>query len=99
MERRAYRYILSDSVPIPAVEAALDLALAGAQALHSETQVTLDARCLLDSARRALVIDAATPTGQAVNRLFVKFLEAEFGEEAFRVEGVDAQTTKPGVTP
>jgi hypothetical protein len=90
MTRELYRYTFPPHVPLEDIEGTLLLALWGAESLHGETQVRLDAAHLLDRDRRACVIDAGTPVGRDVNRLFVGFVQREFGNEAFRVERVVA---------
>ncbi len=90
MTKELYRYSFPPHVPLEEIEATLLLALWGAESLHGETQVRLDAAHFLDPDRRACVIDAATPVGRDVNRLFVGFVQREFGNNAFRVERVGA---------
>lgn len=86
MSRELYRYSFPPHVPIEEVEATLLLAIWGTESLHGEAQTRLDAGHFLDRDRRACAIDAGTPVGRDVNRLFVGFLEREFGPESFRVE-------------
>jgi hypothetical protein len=90
MSKELYRYTFPPHVPLEEVEATLLLAIWGAESLHGQTQVRLDAAHFLDPDRRACVIDAGTPVGRDVNRLFVGFVQREFGNDAFRVERIDA---------
>src|SRR5262245_29359821 len=90
MSKELYRYSFPADAPIDDIEASLLLALWGAESLHGEAQVRLDAAHFLDPDRRACVIDAGTPVGRDFNRLFLGFLRREFGADAFRVERVDA---------
>lgn len=90
MTRELYRYEFQPDVPLEEVEASLLLAVLATESLHGESQVRLDASHYLDSDRRACVIDAGTPVGRDVNRLFVGFLRREFGEDAFQVARVDS---------
>jgi len=85
-----YRYEFSQSVPCEDIEAALLLALLATESLHGEAQVRLDAAHTFDPEQRCCVIDAATPVGADLNKLFVNFIRRECGEEAFRVSRVDA---------
>ena len=89
MTKELYRYSFPPHVPVEDIEATLLLALWGAESLHGESQVRLDAAHFLDADRRACVIDAGTPVGRDVNRLFVGFVRREFGNDAFKVEHVD----------
>lgn len=86
MSRELYRYSFPPHVPFEEVEATLLLAIWGTESLHGEAQTRLDAGHFLDRDRRACAIDAGTPVGRDVNRLFVGFLGREFGPESFRVE-------------
>lgn len=89
MSAEVYRYSFAASVPFEEVEASLLLAVMAAESLHGQAQVRLDAGHALDGEKRQLVIDASTPVGRDVNRLFVGFIGQEFGEDAFQVERVD----------
>ena len=81
-----YRYHFEPTVDVADIEASLLLAVLATESLHGESQVRLDASHYLDPDRRACVIDAGTPVGRDVNRLFVGFLRREFGEDSFHVE-------------
>jgi hypothetical protein len=94
MTKELYRYTFPPHVPVEEIEATLLLALWGAESLHGESQVRLDAAHFLDPDRRACVIDAGTPVGRDVNRLFVGFIGREFGSDAFRVERVAAASNQ-----
>ena len=93
MTKELYRYAFPARVPLEDIEATLLLALMAAETLHGESQVRLDAAHFFDILRRACVIDAGTPVGRDLNRLFVGFIRREFGVDAFTVERVDA--TRP----
>jgi hypothetical protein len=83
-----YRYEFDAKAQSEDIEAALLLAIWGCEALHGEAQTRLDAAHFLDPAKRACVIDAGTPVGRDLNRLFVGFIGREFGPDAFRVDRV-----------
>jgi hypothetical protein len=89
MAPEVYRYTFPPSVQVEDVEATLLLALWGAESLYGESQVRLDATHFLDAEQRACVIDAGTPVGRDVNRLFIGFVRREYGNNAFRVERVN----------
>lgn len=89
MSREVYRYVFGHEVSFAEVLATLDLALIAVESLHGESRSRLDARFINDPPSRAVVIDAATHVGQALNQVFVGYARREFGEGAFRVERVD----------
>lgn len=101
MSREVYRYVLCRPVPFPEVLSTLDLALIAVQSLHGAERTRLDARFASDTRRQTLVIDAATPVGQALNQVFLGFARREFGDHAFRVERVDRVpvSTVPAASP
>jgi hypothetical protein len=82
------RYTFKADVPTADVKASLLLAILAAESLHGEVQVRLDVTHEFDMIKRACVIDAGTPVGRDINRLFVGFLQREFGPDSFRVERV-----------
>lgn len=90
MTREVYRYTFALGVPAEEVEASLLLAIWGTQSLHGEVQARLDAAHYLDPRGNSCVIDAGTPVGRDFNRLFLGFLQREFGPDSFRVERVTA---------
>jgi hypothetical protein len=89
MQPTVYRYTFPAHVPLGQVEAALAAALASAVSLHGEARVRLDAGHFLDRGRRACAVDAGTPVGADLNRLFVGELTQALGADAFRVERAD----------
>jgi hypothetical protein len=88
MRLRVYRYRFEPVIDLKEVEASLVLALFAVEHLHGEAQVRLDARHTLETAHRCCVIDASTPVGGDLNRLFTGFLIREFGADHFSVEPV-----------
>ncbi len=88
MSREVYRYHFDEKVSLAEVRDSLFLAVFSTEGLHGRSQVRLDAAFCLDEKKRACVVDAATPVGQAIARIFTEFLTREFGEEAFTVERV-----------
>ena len=74
MTQDLYQYTFAAEVPLEDVEAALLLALWGTESLHGVAQTFLDAGHYLDAAKRQCAIDAATPVGRCLNRLFAGFL-------------------------
>ena len=86
MNRERYRYLIRAEVPFEEVEASLELALLAAESIHGESQVRLDAAHATDATARCVVLDASTPVGRDLARLFTGFLRRGFGEDSFRVE-------------
>ena len=89
-----YRYQFSESVEFADVEAAFVLAVFAAESLHGEALVRLEAAHAMDATTSSCVIDAGTIVGQELNRLFVGFLNREFGPDAFRIERMTEQITR-----
>ena len=85
-----YRYSFAPSVSFEEVESSLVLAIMAAKSLHGQSQVRLDAAHAVDSDKRSCVVDASTPVGRNLNRLFIGFISREFGPDAFDVERVDS---------
>ena len=83
-----YRYSFAKEVPLQDVEESLLLAVLAAECLHGESRVRLDAGYYLDKEGRACVVDASTPVGQDISKIFTGFCIREFGEDSFKVERV-----------
>ncbi len=95
MQTDLYRYAFDERVRPEDIDAALLLAIWGCEALHGEAQTRLDAAHFLDRAQRACVIDAGTPVGRDLNRLFVGFIGREVGPDAFRIERLNQPNHQP----
>ena len=89
MSEEIYRYQFAPNVLFKEVESSLVLAIMAAESLHGQAQVRLDAAHAADADKRSCVIDASTPVGHDLNRLFIGFVSREFGEAAFSVRKVD----------
>jgi len=85
-----YKYSFAPTVDMPDIEASFLLAVLATESLHGEAEVRLEARHAMDVDRRTCVIDAGNSVGRDLNRLFVKFVGREFGEDAFTVREVPA---------
>ncbi|MDB5334994.1 MAG: hypothetical protein JWN70_613 [Planctomycetaceae bacterium] len=88
MQPALFKYKFSEQIPMDEVEGAFVLALFGTEALHGESETRLLAEHAMNISKRSCVIDATTPLGMDLNRLFVAFLNRELGEDAFAVERV-----------
>jgi hypothetical protein len=94
-----YRYSFPPDVPAAEVQATLLLAYVAVEGLHGEAQTRLDAGSALGSTFGPCVIDARTPVGRDLARVFTAFLRREFGEDSFRVESIQPiQPITPEVT-
>jgi hypothetical protein len=85
-----YRYVFAPEVPFSDVRETLILALLAGEALHGSAQLRLDGVYRLDPPGRACEIAADTAAGRDLNKMFVNFAGREFGDDAFRVERVEA---------
>lgn len=83
-----YRYCFDSDINLDSVEGLLVTSITSIEHLHGESAARLDARYLLDEAQRRCVIDATTPIGVELNKLFAGELAREFGPDSFRVERV-----------
>ena len=92
MNRELYRYNFNSNVPLRDVEESLLLAVLATESLHGRSLVRLDASFCLDAGKRSCVVDAATDVGRAIASIFTGFLSREFGEEAFKVERIAAES-------
>jgi len=81
-----YRYRFERDVPFEDVETSLLLALWAAESLYGETQVRLETAFAVDRRRRICVIDAGSPVGSDLNRLFAGFIHREFRGDDCRIE-------------
>jgi len=90
-----YRYSFQADVPKAEVQASLLLAVIAAEGLHGEAQTRLDAGHAVSGKFGACVIDASTPVGRDLAKVFTAFLRREFGEDSFRVERISLIPTQP----
>jgi hypothetical protein len=91
----AYHFKFTDDVDMDEVEASLVLAFFGAEALHGEAQVRLDADHTFDRDRRLCIIDSETRAGQDICRLFTGYLRREFTPDKYSVRRVDYSIAGP----
>jgi hypothetical protein len=85
MTVEVYRYEFVVDVVTEDVEAALVMAIMGAESLFGETDVRLQARHFFDPERRACVVNVSTEVGAAFNKLFAGFVARECGKDSFTV--------------
>ena len=97
MPKEVYRYTFKPNTSLEDLEASLLLAILATESLHGEAQVRLDAAHAVDAEKRSCVVDASTPVGRDLNRLFAGLVSREFGPDAFSVErvGTSQEHTQP----
>src|SRR5262249_32521159 len=100
MTTEGYRYTFLAEVPLEEVEGSLLLAVFAVESLHGESQVQLDAAHDFDTERDVLTIDASTPVGRDLCRVFTGFLMREFPGGRFKVERIEgAEAVAQGGVP
>jgi len=93
MSQVFYCYHFPEAAPMEEIELTFLLAAFGVESLHGEVQTRLHAGHALDCEQRTCVIDASTPVGRDLNRLFAGFLRREFGDGCFTVERLASART------
>ena len=88
MTNEAYQYKFGSGVSLRDAIESLYLAIFASEGLHGRAQVLLDAGYFFDKAKRTIVIDGGTATGQSISQIFTALLARQFGEGAFKVEHV-----------
>lgn len=90
-----YRYTFAPDLPQAEVETALVLSVIAVEGLHGEAQTRLDGGDMLGHAFGPRVIDASTPAGRDLAKVFTAVLRRAFGEDSFRVERVHPIQPQP----
>ena len=98
MNSQFYRFAFNANVPLETVEAAMVLALFGVESLYGAARTRLESAHHLDRDKRLLVVDASTPFGGVLTKLFTGFLMRELGPDDFRVER-DIEPVLPARSP
>ena len=88
MAKDIYRYTFGPMARMQDVEEALLLAVLAVESLHGQSRVRMDASYCVDAEKRAAVIDASTPVGRDLCRIFTGFAIREFGEAAVKVRRI-----------
>lgn len=89
MNKEIYRHTFEPSARMQDVEEALLLAVLAVESLHGQSRVRMDASYCINADKRVCVIDATTPVGRDLCRIFTGFAIREFGETAFKVRRID----------
>ena len=80
---RVYMVKFDRAADVKAAEETLLLAILAVACLHGDSAVEIDARYAMDVAEGSIVIDASTPIGQYVLRVFTGLCARQFGEGEF----------------
>lgn len=86
---RLIRYRFNERVPPEDVEASLVLAILTAETIHTPDELRESGGHAFDASTRTLVMAAEEPAALALNQIFQRLLEREFGPETFEVELID----------
>ena len=86
MTKNLYRYVFAEEVNLEEVEAVLLLSVMATECLHGRQQTRLDASYFFDPKKNACIIDAGTPIGRDLSRIFTGFVVLEYGSESFTVD-------------
>ncbi|QDU44514.1 hypothetical protein Mal52_29970 [Symmachiella dynata] len=95
MSANKHRFEFNAATDMADVDAALLLALWGAESLHGESNVRIDAQYFLDEGRRLCIIDTSNSAGRDFSRLFHGYLCRELGKDAFTVSRVENADPAP----
>lgn len=81
-----YRIVFQRDLPVEAVEDTLMMAVMAVECLVGRPALKLEASFRLDKKLHTCTVDASTPAGQHIARVFVGLMAREFGEGSFTVE-------------
>jgi len=88
MTQETYKYRFDQAVPAQDMEDTFMLALLAVESLHSCSRVRLEVGFVIDKPNRTCIINAVTPVGQDLARIFTGFATCEYGERAVRIERI-----------
>lgn len=89
------RYAFSRSINMDEVRDTLALAVMAAESLHGEAGVRLGTSYAVNPSRRTCLIDTTTEVGRGLSRVFVGYLQREFGGGAFSVKRLTTPDQRP----
>lgn len=90
MLKPQYVYRFTEDAPIEEVGDVLCLAALAAESLHGRSSLRLEGTFLLEKEKRQCVVNAATPVGRDLARIFTGYLAEQIGEKAFKVRLADS---------
>lgn len=85
MIRTVYKFTFDANVPMDGITKLLALSTISVESIHGESAMMLDGGFLMNIRRRTCLIDAESPTGNDLARVFTGFLNLQ-AEGRFRVE-------------
>ena len=86
MVRSVYKFNFDKHIPVDDIEDSLMLAALAAESLHGRAAMKIEASFCLNKRHRTCVIDAETPIGGDIARIFTAFVTKGYGEASFDVE-------------
>jgi len=93
---QAYRYRFEAGIDLHAAEETLLLSILATEGLYGQARVRMDAAYSVDTAIRAIIVDAGTDVGQAVNCIFTAFLLEEFDSSAVHIRRLKGLFSRGG---
>ena len=100
MNTAVFRFSLAKGtggVDLTEAQATLRLAILAAEGLFGEACVRMEVSYHTDAPRSAIYVDATTPSGDAVVRIFTAFLSREFGPDRFTVRRLPSPRAETAV--
>ena len=89
MTQETYKYRFDQkTVPARDMEDTFMLALLAVEGLHSRPRVRMEVGFVIDKPNRTCIINAVTPVGRDLARIFTGFATCEYGERAMRIERI-----------
>ena len=89
MNQETYKYRFDpETVPAQDMEDTFMLALMAVESLHSRPRVRMEVGFVIDKTNRICIINAITPVGQDLARIFTGFATREYGERAVHIERI-----------
>lgn len=86
MGHNRFQYCFHKSVEMAEAEATLLVAMIAVEGLHGSSAVRMHGRYNFEPKQRMCEIDAGSAVGCDLNRIYVGFLQREFGPAAFTVQ-------------
>jgi hypothetical protein len=88
MTQETYKYRFDQAVPGQEMEDTFMLALLAVESLHSCSRVRMEVGFVIDKPNRICIINAVTPVGRDLARIFTGFATREYGERAVQIERI-----------